>query len=47
MMQLSKEKDRRTVKPGSYVNYYDKVDHVQRISQFHFFVVGFGVLEGW
>ncbi|GMR42102.1 hypothetical protein PMAYCL1PPCAC_12297 [Pristionchus mayeri] len=25
MMQLSKDKDRRTVKPASYVNYYDKL----------------------
>lgn len=25
MMQLSKEKDKRMVKPASYVNYYDKV----------------------
>lgn len=26
IMQLSKDKDRRMVKPASYVNYYDKVD---------------------
>lgn len=25
MMQLSKDKDRKMVKPASYVNYYDKV----------------------
>lgn len=25
MMQLSKDKDERMVKPASYVNYYDKV----------------------
>lgn len=25
MMQLSKDKDKRMVKPASYVNYYDKV----------------------
>lgn len=27
IMQLSKDKDRRMVKPSSYVNYYDKVAH--------------------
>jgi translation initiation factor 3 subunit A len=26
MMQLSKDKDKRMVKPASYVNYYDKVE---------------------
>ena len=25
MMQLSKDKDKKMVKPGSFVNYYDKV----------------------
>lgn len=28
MMQLSKDKDKRMVKPASYVNYYDKVHFV-------------------
>uniref|UniRef100_A0A1I7TGY0 Eukaryotic translation initiation factor 3 subunit A n=1 Tax=Caenorhabditis tropicalis TaxID=1561998 RepID=A0A1I7TGY0_9PELO len=28
MMQLSKDKDKRTVKPSSYVNYYDKLSLV-------------------
>lgn len=30
MMQLSKDKDKKMVKPGSFVNYYDKVDYLIR-----------------
>ncbi|EFO15714.1 hypothetical protein LOAG_12797 [Loa loa] len=32
MMQLSKDKDERMVKPASYVNYYDKGDRTHPIS---------------